>query len=241
MISLHSSLFDKQFAVKNTMIKPDTPREKALLIDALKAMANALGGMLGPDTEVIVHDLSCLDHSIVAIANGHVSGRTVGDAIFAGLRGDIGLKQLTEGIHTDELTTLVDGYQTHTPDGRELNSLSLLYRDSSGQAFASLCINADHTRLRQVRDAIDAMLQPEVSQPAAETPIASVEDMAHRIIDESIAQVGGDDAKPLSRKMRVSAVKAMNARGLFLVRSSVDIAANRLGVTRHTIYNDIDK
>lgn len=223
------------------MIQPDTPREKALLIDTLKSMANALGAMLGPDIEVIVHDLSCLDHSIVAIANGHVSGRTVGDAIFTGLRGDIGIKQLTDGVQTDQLTTLVDGYQTFTPDGRVLNSLSLLYRDSSGQAFASLCINADHTRLRQVRDTIDAMLHPRVSQPATETQVASVGDMALRIIDESIAHVGGDDTKPLSREMRVAAVKAMNVRGLFLVRSSVDIAANRLGVTRHTIYNDIDK
>ena len=37
-----------------------------------------LAQVLGDHTEVLVHDLSNLDASVVAIANGHVSGRKVG-------------------------------------------------------------------------------------------------------------------------------------------------------------------
>ena len=37
-----------------------------------------LGKALGPDYEVVLHDLSSKDFAIAAIANGHISGRKVG-------------------------------------------------------------------------------------------------------------------------------------------------------------------
>ena len=33
-----------------------------------------LGKVLGQDYEVVLHDLSNMDNSVVAVANGHVSG-----------------------------------------------------------------------------------------------------------------------------------------------------------------------
>ena len=44
------------------------------------AVAEGLAEMLGPDCEVVLHDLSQMPHSIVAIENGHVTGRRPGDA-----------------------------------------------------------------------------------------------------------------------------------------------------------------
>lgn len=37
-----------------------------------------LGLALGPDYEVVLHDLTNKDHSIIAIANSHISGRKLG-------------------------------------------------------------------------------------------------------------------------------------------------------------------
>lgn len=37
-----------------------------------------LGKVLGQDYEIILHDLSNMDHSVIAVANGHVSGRRIG-------------------------------------------------------------------------------------------------------------------------------------------------------------------
>ena len=39
-----------------------------------------LGKVLGQDYEIILHDLSNMDHSVIAVANGHVSGRKIGRA-----------------------------------------------------------------------------------------------------------------------------------------------------------------
>ena len=42
-------------------------------------MARVLADMMSPLLETVVHDLSDLDHSIIAIFNSHLTGREVGD------------------------------------------------------------------------------------------------------------------------------------------------------------------
>ena len=40
-----------------------------------------LGQVLGENTEVVLHDVSCPEHSVVAIRHGFHSGRTVGSSL----------------------------------------------------------------------------------------------------------------------------------------------------------------
>ena len=40
-----------------------------------------LGSVLGPDYEVVLQDLSNTNHSVIAIENGHISGRTIGSPL----------------------------------------------------------------------------------------------------------------------------------------------------------------
>ena len=51
------------------------------MIQFLLRLTKALAAQFGPNCEVVIHDLQSNDpdSSIVAIENGHVSGRKVGD------------------------------------------------------------------------------------------------------------------------------------------------------------------
>ena len=53
----------------------------ASMIQFLLRLSKALSAQFGPNCEVVIHDLQSNnpDSSIVAIENGHVSGRKVGD------------------------------------------------------------------------------------------------------------------------------------------------------------------
>ena len=42
-----------------------------------------LGSVLGPDYEVVLQDLSNINHSVIAIENGHISGRTIGSPLYS--------------------------------------------------------------------------------------------------------------------------------------------------------------
>lgn len=221
---------------------PSSPRECALVIATLKWVVNHTSALLGPDLELVLHDLSRPDTSVVAISNGRISGRGIGSAIISGPFDDKGLKALIENGEVDEACTVIADYHTRLPDGRALDSLSLMFRDDKGRAFAALCANADRSRLVQLRQLVDGLFaQPMVAAAEAETEAAvSVDTMVQKIIEESIAAVSPTPAN-LSREERAQAVRLMNDRGLFLVRASVEMAAERLGVTRHTIYNYLDK
>ncbi|MEZ5741700.1 MAG: helix-turn-helix domain-containing protein [Burkholderiaceae bacterium] len=91
----------------------------------------------------------------------------------------------------------------------------------------------------QLKSLVDGMFaDPLPAEPPDQD--VSVEEMVDKIIDESIAAVS-TSPQSMTKDERVKAVRAMNNRGLFLIRSSVETAAARLGVTRYTIYNYLDQ
>ena len=48
------------------------------LFDEYKRVAKAIGHLLSPFVETVVHDFSTPKKSIIAIYNGHISGRKLG-------------------------------------------------------------------------------------------------------------------------------------------------------------------
>ena len=82
----------------------------------------------GSDCEVVIHDLTQLDNSIVFIENGRVSNRKAGDGpshvVLEALKSDPAALE-------DKLA-----YLTKTHDGRILKSSTLYIRDASGTVCA---------------------------------------------------------------------------------------------------------
>ena len=56
-----------------------------------------LGSVLGPDYEVVLQDLSNINHSVIAIENGHISGRTIGSPLTSDL-----FKMLSTKVYEEE-------------------------------------------------------------------------------------------------------------------------------------------
>ena len=92
--------------------------------EMLLAVMKGIAGQFGDNCEVVLHDHSKgLESSIVAIINGHVTKRKVGDP-----SSNLGLEVLRG--------TDVDGdkynYFTQTKDGKMLRSTSIYLRDETG-------------------------------------------------------------------------------------------------------------
>jgi predicted transcriptional regulator YheO len=226
------------------MKKPELPSEKAMILETLKHVVNGLGHALGRDVEIVLHDLNDPGKSVVAIANGEITGRHVGSAIVSGPLNDVGLNKLIDqkNAASEEPATLVTGYHSRTRTGRELDSTSVFFRDQAGEAYAALCVNVDRTRLREVQSLVDDLLgEKETSAPRVETnENVSVDTLISEIIEDGIRSTG----KPVSimtKDDKMEAVRHMNGRGLFLIRASVDRVAANLAVSRFTIYNYLDE
>lgn len=145
------------------MIKPSPAiqAERDAVINALRPVVPMLAAMAGTHLEVVLHDVSRPHHSVVAIANGHISGRVVGSSVLEGPHGDKGFAAATRVISTKgAVHSVVDGYTTVTAGGRTLKSASAIFRDASGVPFATLCLNADVSVFQATHAWLEQMLHP---------------------------------------------------------------------------------
>src|SRR5215469_12791077 len=124
------------------------PAEKEYLLNFVSRLADALGQTVGKFCEVVVHDFSSPESSIIAIANGSLTGRKVGDTLDA-----LGFQLLKTHPTSDLLN-----YSTKTKGGKELRSSSVFLRDDKGQIFGALCVNVDISGLLKAQEWLQEVL-----------------------------------------------------------------------------------
>ena len=201
--------------------------EKRQVFDLLKDVGLALSSMLGRCCEVVIHDTSDLEHSIVWI-EGDVTGREVG-----GVMSDRGLENLRKG----EVHPLFN-YTTYTDTGKTLKSCSIWLRDSEGEIYGAFCINLDVTAIAQLQDFVRDLAPDSSRADAGETHAQTLQELLDTMIAECEYRIGAS-AEEMTKNERVEMVRILDERGAFQVRNSVSYVAGRAGVTRKTIYNDL--
>lgn len=195
-------------------------------------MAAGIAAQFGSSCEVVVHDLSRHpDHSIVAIENGHVSGRKVGDGA-----SHVVIEQLqsNDPEPKDHLC-----YLTKTPDGKILKSSTVYIRNSKGKVSAIFSINYDISRLMMVEGALRELVSTGEEAPSEPEKIININDMLDDLIEQSVALVGKPVAL-MNKDDKVRAIQFLNQNGAFLVTKSGDKVAKYFGISKYTLYSYID-
>ncbi len=223
-------------------LPPEVMRERQAILAALDSIVPMLGAMVGSHVEVVLHDLTRPENSVLRIANGHVTGRSLGSPVLAGPDNDKALAILAEGMVSARPAAheSVYPYPTTTRDGRALTSGTVMFRDTLGQTFAALCLNADLHSI-EAAQAVLARMLPSRKEPSesARVDIPDVEVLMQDIIADAVRRFGRPLAK-MGKEEKSIAVETMLDRGLFIVKGGVEKAAAALGVTRFTVYNYLE-
>lgn len=192
-----------------------------------------IAGQFGTNTEVVLHDLTHgYESTIVAIENGHVTGREVG-----GCGSSLGLNVLREGSGYHDRS----GYFTHLPDGRTLRSSTMFLTDNAGKIFGSICINTDITALIGVDDALKTLLPVADSvQPEEEVFVKNVSGLLDHYIAEYEKQHPRENKKP-SKDDKLEAVRFFDERGVFLISKAGTRLCKYLGISKGTLYSYLDE
>ena len=203
--------------------------EDQVIIEVLKQLVEPLAQSL-PNTEVLVHDLSLLPNSIVAI-HGDVTGREPGDPAT-----DLLLEQAAR----QKFETRV-GYYSRLPDGRRTKGTTIAITNGSGKAIAALCTNTDVGWWDELSTIISAMTEPaEPAEPAVEAFVHDVDELTDLLLRRAIE--GQQVPVELMRKEhKVQVVRQVRAGGMFLLRDAAETVAAALEVSRFTIYNYINE
>lgn len=207
---------------------PEFRAAAARVVAAYRPLVEPLAAALAPGVEVVLHDLSRLPNSVVAIAGG-LSGRAAGAPAT-----DLGLRLLMQ----DDPPDSVVGYRTELPGGVVCRSSTIFLRGEATRPVAALCLNRDVSRLTQARDLLAELVDTPASSghDRSETFYDSVENLTDDLLRRAIGAIGVDVAE-MSKSDKTRVVKDLEQRGFFLIKESVELAARTLGVSRYTIYN----
>lgn len=205
-----------------------------LSLGALRQIAHGIALQFGANCEVVVHSLAdCdLEHSVVAIENGHVTGRKPGDG-----PSHVVLEALQQG------GTLADhlGYLTRTKDGKILKSSTIYLRDESGKIRYILAINFDITGLLMFDNSLRPLLATgeEPTEKEPERIVQSVGELLDELIEESTKLVGKPVAL-MTKEDKIRAIQFLNKAGAFLITKSGDKISKYYGISKYTLYSYID-
>ena len=197
-------------------------------------VAKALAAQFGEDCEIVIHDLrnKDLSNSIVAIENGHVTGRKVGDG-----PSRIVLESLTDESkeHKDRVA-----YLTRTSDGKVLKSTTVYIKDEDGKIIGLMGINYDISKFISAESTLKEFTHLEDSYTEPAEISRNVADLLDELLMQSEKLIGNPPAL-MSKDEKVRAIRYLNDNGAFLVTKSGPKVCEFYGISTYTLYSYLDE
>ena len=214
------------------------------LLNEYVALIQFLNHFISKNTEIVLHDISNPEHSVIAIINGHISGRKLGSSLNGAaltyIRHKIYLK-------TDELLN----YRGYSKEGHELVCFTRFIKDGHNQLLGMMCVNIDKSEeLTITKDlcnifGFDQSITDSISlgspnKPWQEHFPENVNETLDIIYDEVIAEL---QIKPtdLNYHLRQMIMKRLEEKGVFLFKGAIPIIANKLQISEATTYRYLAK
>ena len=179
-------------------------------------VAKLISQTFGSHCEVILHDFSIPQNSVVYIENNVVTNREVGESFTEYFVKDV---LLSRKFHDDCCANyIMDG-----KDGKKIKSSTCLIRDLNGKAVGALCVNIDLSQLSQLINDLGALLgipEPAVIPAATEEDVVpSIQELVNDIIDKTI---GDRDVENMSRDQKIEVIRFMYEKEIFTIKGSLD-------------------
>ena len=216
------------------------------LLYSYKTTVKFLGSVLGPDYEVVLQDLSNINHSVIAIENGHISGRTIGSPLTSVFQ------MLSSKVYEED--DFIANYKGVAENGHILRSSSMFIKDSNGNPIGLLCINFDDSRYMELHEKLFSLIHPgnfvkNISSGIAESK-ENVKDLSSRITENFAIDVASlreqifNDATAnfttpvdrLNQNERKEIMIKLYEQGLFQLKGSIPFVAKRFSCSQATIY-----
>ena len=200
-------------------------------------VVKGIARMFGTDCEVLLHDISNLENSIIMIENGHVTGREVG-----GPMTDLGLYFLQSDLFKN--TDFIANYQTENKYGKKLKSTTIFIRDKKKKIIGFLCINYALDYLSGLSGKIDDFCAVNKDlgnnvfnkEEKEEIFTDNIDDLLERVFIKAQEKVGKPTEK-MQKDDKLKVLRYLEKKGLFLIKGNIDKIAKKLNVSRYTIYN----
>lgn len=206
-------------------------------VESYIPMCQFVAALCGPRCEVALHYLDDVDHSIITIVNGHITGRKVGDGLM-----DYALDTILSQEHNGKDFIANYGGRT-TNDGKVLRfSTYYIRRPSDNTVVGLLNVNIDITDMARMREFLDSelfMANGPLTPPdyrGSNGFALSAGDMVDAFFQQAMAEIGNADATKLQKDDKMKVIAMFNERNMFAMKGVVSYTAKKLNMSEPSVY-----
>lgn len=192
------------------------------------SVADALGKLFHPHAEIVIHDIE--DDTIFYIVNPY-SGREVGDSS--------NLKASAQEFNLEE--DVIGPYEKFDPKGQRIRSITSVLRDNEGKPNGLMCINLDFSILESSLSVLKEFFNPTNVEPRPESLFRNEWRELILLAIRSYLKEQGKTLGGLDVQGRKTLLAHLDGKGLFYAKKSVEQVAVYLGISRATIYKDLNE
>lgn len=212
------------------MITILTDQEKAILA-SYETIADGLADFLGEACEVVIHDLSHLDSSVVKIINGHLSGRQVGAPI-----SEVTLSFLNKMMADPDLHHVT--YFAKNKRGESFKASISAIEGEEHVIIGLFCVNFYlNTPLLSFMQTFSPASRAETDN-ISETFVENADELMLNALEDAKKAVYSNLAISSSNKNK-EIIALLYQKGIFNLKDSVITIANHLGISKNTVYMHI--
>lgn len=177
-----------------------------VLLKSLIPIAEIIGKTFGNRCEVVLHDLTIPEKSVVYTVNGDVTGRREGQTFDRLVRSVLLNKNFTRDYAVN--------YTFETEDGRKIKSSSSLVRDEEGEVVGVFCVNYDITFMKSLHDELELFLPMQEDSSVISPEMAADQDVT-TVVDTLIDNiVSGRKKQGLTKQDNLEMIRFMDDKGI---------------------------
>ena len=182
-----------------------------------------MGEICGKNYEIILHDVSTPERSVIAACNEHLSGRRVGDPMT-----ELAKELLRTGAYKEH--DYVANYEGRTRGGKRFVSSTYFIKEK-GQLVDILVLSEHLSNLLHSF----SLPQEEESSAYTEDLDDSIPELSSNLIHSTILGYGiPSEAMHTADKLEI--LRSLEAQGVFQTKGSVGQVAGELHISEPTVY-----
>lgn len=206
------------------------------ILEHYKSLVAFIATVCGKHCEVVLHDVSKPEESVIAISNSR-SGRQIGSPMT-----ELALQMMNDGEYCQkDFAANYRGYG----NGKEFVSSTYYIKNEDGKLIGMLCVNNDVSALREVKKACDRLLE-EYSQEDAEEDNrvenleSPLESLTNLIINQTIENMHVTPSR-MSMEEKIQVVHQLHDQGILRLKGAVSEIAGILEISEPTVYRYLSK
>jgi predicted transcriptional regulator YheO len=223
-----------------------SPAENELnqaILNSYFPIATFIAKAIGGNAEVVIHDLSKLENSIIFIENGHLSRRSVGDGST-----DFVLKTLRDNRHST--VAFIANYRAKAINSNQFKSSTYFIKNGAGKLIGLMCININITHLSLASEWLedflshdDALTTPAEAEPQKASTGANYQEHLQGNIEATLESIIFNainrtkiEPSRLNATEKKAIVKRLHDEGIFVMKGGVGLTAHLLELSVPTVY-----